>query len=127
MLELKRNSDHHSGDQATVVVHGKQDRVGATRLRAQLGELLDTGLSELVLDLTEVPRRNPETNRTLAWLRDRLRMRGGHLTVLAGDQTLAVALDNPPGDSDAERGANHAAHCDQPGSPGYRPETADQP
>jgi len=69
MLELKRNSDHHSGDQATVGVHGKQDRASA------------------------------------------------------GDQTLTAALDDPHEDSDVER----AAHCDQPGSPGYRPETADQP
>jgi hypothetical protein len=127
MLELTRNSDHHNGDHVTVVVHGKQDRAGATQLRAQLGELLDTGLRELVLDLTDVPRRNPETNRTLAWLRDRLRMRGGHLTVLPGDQTLTAALDDPNEDSHTEPTANLAAHCDRPGSPGYRPETADQP
>jgi anti-anti-sigma regulatory factor len=127
MLELTRNSDHHGGDRATVVVHGTLDRSSATRLRAQLGELLDTGLRELVLDLSEVPRRNPETNRTLAWLRDRLRMQDGHLTILAGDQTLTAVLDASNDDSRAERIANLAAHCDQPDSPGYRPETADQP
>jgi anti-anti-sigma regulatory factor len=127
MLERTRDSDHHSGDHATVVVHGKQDRAAAIRLRAQLGELLDTGLHELVLDLSEVPRRNPETNRTLAWLRDRLRLQGGHLTILAGAQTPTAALDDPHEAALTEGTANLAAHCDQPGSPDYRPETADQP
>ena len=73
MLKLKRSTDHHSGDQATVVVHGKQDRASAD------------------------------------------------------DQALKAALDDPHEDSDVERAANYAEHCDQPGSPGYRPETADQP
>jgi hypothetical protein len=79
----------------------------------QLGELLDTGLRELVLDLSAIPRHDPETNRTLACLRDRLRMRGGHLIILAGDQTLTGALDDPHEDSRAERTANLAAHCDR--------------
>jgi hypothetical protein len=43
------------------------------------------------------------------------------------DQALTAALDDPHEDPDVERAANYAEHCDQPGSPGYRPETADQP
>jgi len=66
---------------ATVTVVGELDRVAIARLRAHLGELIEAGVSDLMLDLSGASRQDPALSRVLDWVRVRVRGQGGRFTV----------------------------------------------
>ena len=66
---------------ATVTVVGELDRVAIARLRAHLGELIEAGVSDLMLDLSAASQQDPALPRVLDWVRARIRGQGGRFTV----------------------------------------------
>lgn len=125
MLKLDISSPQRDHGRATVVVHGDLDQASAPQLYTRLNSLLDAGVHELVVDLSAVPHDDPRTMRNLTRLRARVWAHGGRLTLLPSDpQHSMMPSANPTQVDETE---DLTAHCEQAGSPGYRPETADQP
>jgi hypothetical protein len=128
-LELNpRNRQHPS--QATIVARGNLYPGDIMALCAQISGLIDVGVHAAVLDLGATGPCNPDTQRSLAWLQDRMRGRGVELSILGSDpptprRSPDAGAPKVP-DASVDRSA-FTAHCEQPGMPGYRPETVDQP
>jgi anti-anti-sigma regulatory factor len=66
---------------ATVTVVGELDRVAIARQRAHLGELIEAGVSDLMLDLSAASQQDPALPRVLDWARTRIRGQGGRFTI----------------------------------------------
>jgi hypothetical protein len=131
MLKLKVDASQHDRGRLVAVVHGELDHADVVELCTRACGLIGVGSHELVLDLSAARRRyDSADSRTLAWLQERMRVLGVQLTIRPGDITvtdrsMAGDLDEPS--AVGTRADDFTAHCEKPGAPGYRPETADQP
>jgi anti-anti-sigma regulatory factor len=107
----------------TVRVLGQLDRTGVARLRTELAQWREAGVSELLLDLSGVSGADPGAARALAWARIQLRGRGGNLIVTDASASLRARLETEVAALETIPGA----HSDRSADLIYRPETADQP
>jgi anti-anti-sigma regulatory factor len=109
-------------DRVTISVLGTLHRPGVSRLRSRLASCRAAGTPQLILDLTATRGWDSGLPRALAWARIQLRDTNQELSLIGATPQLW-----------AEVRANEAALTElhwrgaQPGQPGYRPETADQP
>jgi hypothetical protein len=134
MLKLEINfRDRHRRGQATVVARGDLHDADIVGLCAQISGLIDVGVHAVVLDLSQAAACDLDTRRSLVWLQDRMRTRGVALSILTSDPPVPrrsaeiEAADASDSDTALDHASAASTHCQQPGMPGYCPETADQP
>jgi hypothetical protein len=134
MLKLEMNTrNRHGRGQATVVARGDLHDADIVGLCAQISGLIDVGVRAVVLDLSRAAACDLDTQRSLIWLKDRMRTRGVALSILTSDPPLPrrsaeiEAADASDSDTAVDHASAASTHCEQPGMPGYCPETADQP
>jgi hypothetical protein len=131
-LELNPRNRHRHGH-TTVVARGDLHHADIVGLCAQISGLIDVGVHAIVLDLSAVVPCDPDAQRSLLWLQDRMRTRGVALNIMISDPLMPKrsapigAADAPDTDTALHQPSAPSAHCERPGMPGYLPETADQP
>lgn len=133
MLKLEMNAGQRDRGRLIAVVHGDLDHENVVELCTRACDLIDAGSRELVLDLSAARHHDAAEHRALAWLQERMRIRGVLLTIRAGASSVVESsrpvggLGDPTVGTCGNANEDLTRHCEKPGALGYRPETAEQP